>query len=99
MKALSLALALATATAVTAPVALAQSSEPITAERSEHGWRVGDKVPVTYRRFGRYELENPAAFGLLAAPTGYKWMRVDNTAYLVNGNSFQIIMMRTVADA
>jgi hypothetical protein len=92
MKALSLAIMLATSTVaaplVIAPAAYAQE------EASEHGLKVGDRMPGIYTRSQRFEISDLAAHGLREPRPEHRWLLVDGTIYLVDRVTDRIVHFR-----
>lgn len=50
---------------------------------AKQAWRRGERIPSSYYTVSRYYIVEPARYRLAPPPRGYRWVLVDDDAYLV----------------
>ena len=65
------------------PPGLAKKPHAMPPGQAKKMWRRGERIPAAYYTSSRYYVAEPARYRLSAPPPGYRWVLVDDDAYLV----------------
>jgi len=65
------------------PPGLAKKAHGMPPGQAKKMWREGQRLPRTYYAEPRYYIADPVRYDLRPAPAGYRWVLVEEHAYLV----------------
>lgn len=65
------------------PPGLANKPHGMPPGQAKKMWRRGERLPSSYYTVSRYYISEPARYHLRPPPPGYRWVLVEDDAYLV----------------